>query len=302
MAAVFSYAQAAKGLSSTQPSTKTPSTEPPKAEPTTDDADKISGSKSSSDVQSSETETSRETEKAPPKVNGDKESSVPTSKQNNSKPAAAGAYSPSVGTISTGKDDDSSSAPNGTSESTWDKQSQTSGTEKPGNGAENSKGKSDSTAEKSAPPKELKAAPLPIVNVWQQRREAQDAKVKAIETMKPAVAPAAKQQKPASSTPVTAGESQQVQQDQRKQISKKKGSDAEAGHVSGKDRKKSEGGGKGRDDGKPFFFSPFCATWFATQSAKLFSVESNLTRYVSSIVITSCRGPCLMADTTGCPG
>ena len=228
----FSYAQAAKGLSS---STKA---DPSKAESTTTTSEKDSANPAASNSSSDVTETAetpREPKKTTP-MNGETKSS-----SNPKQPT--GTYSPSIGTTSTAKDDDSSSVPNGTSESTWDKQSQTSGTEKPGN-AERSK-----DADKSvSPPKELKAAPLPTVNVWQQRREAQDAKAKAIETTKPAaVPPVIKAQKPAA-PPAVSPETQQPQQqlEQRKPTSKKKGSDAETG--SAKDRKKSDGG-KGRDDG-----------------------------------------------------
>lgn len=111
--------------------------------------------------------------------------------------------SPSFGTASTStlpKEDDISSTMNASSDSTWDKHSQTShGVEKLGiqgevdketekeNGKENEK-ESEKENEKEGgqswekdivKPASLKPAPPPALNIWQQRREAQEAKAKA---------------------------------------------------------------------------------------------------------------------------
>ena len=107
---------------------------------------------------------------------------------------------------------------------------------------------------KSAPPKELKAAPLPSVNIWQQRKEAQDAKVKVTGNLKPA-APATKTgaSKTASTASSTSGENQQ---DQPKASSKKKGADG----VPDGAAKRNKADGKGRDEGKPEIGSRTCGS------------------------------------------
>jgi la-related protein 1 len=143
--------------------------------------------------------------------------------------------SPSVRTTSKSrksKEDDSSNTPNGTAEATSEKQASTEG--KTDAVTEKSNEKSDESTKDAAPPKELKAAPLPSINIWQQRREAQDAKVK--------TAPKSAATGKANSTK---GASDETQQDSK--ASKKKG--AESAPEGTKDRKKTEGG-KGRDAGK----------------------------------------------------
>ncbi|KAL9104096.1 MAG: hypothetical protein Q9163_000898 [Psora crenata] len=93
--------------------------------------------------------------------------------------------SPEYGTTSTStlpKEEDIFSTGNGSSDSTWDKQSQSSQ-----NGIKTDEKKyaekelSSSTAwdEEAAAAPVLKEAPPPVQNVWQQRKEAQEAKTKA---------------------------------------------------------------------------------------------------------------------------
>lgn len=230
----FSYAQAAKGLPATPQSAKAASTDSSKTAPKPDEQNTDSSPQTNPDSVPAENETTRDAEKA---AAGADQDSDPTP----TKPNVSGTSSPSVGTASTsatGKDDEANT-PNGTSDSTWDKQSQASGTEKPSNGTEGTKGKSNSTSEKEkAPPKELKAAPLPTVNIWQQRKEAQDAKAKAIAALKPAAT------KTASAAPSVPGDNTQ---DLPKTASKKKGADGVS--EGGKDRKRTDGR-KGRDEGK----------------------------------------------------
>ncbi|KAE8349212.1 hypothetical protein BDV28DRAFT_66548 [Aspergillus coremiiformis] len=231
MAATFSYAQAAKGIAPSQPSAKT-------AGPNQASKPEEQNATTTPEVENtvtSNTEAIQETEKAP--ANSDKE--LESIIAENSKPNVSGTSSPSVDTSSTStlpKDDEGSNTPNGTSESTWDKQSQASGTDKQSNGTENAKEKS-AEKEKSEPPKELKAAPLPAVNIWQQRKEAQEAKAKSVAATKPA-GPAAKTGT-SKTTSAASSVSGDVQQDQSKAGSKKKGADIEGA----KDRKT-----KGRDD------------------------------------------------------
>lgn len=230
----FSYAQAAKGLHAPPQPTKPVSAELGSESPNQDEQ-KANSSAQNAEPVTADTDAPRDAEK--PAAGAEKESEpVPASKP---KPNASGTSSPSVGTASTsaiGKDDDTSNTPNGTSDSTWDKQSQASVTEKPSKSAEGAKGKSKSTSEKSGkskePPKELKAAPLPSVNIWQQRREAQEAKAKTVPATQPTDSTVQK---------ISAAEDQQ---DLSKSVSKKKD-----GMPDSKDRKKSDGR-KGRDDGK----------------------------------------------------
>ncbi|KAE8138403.1 hypothetical protein BDV38DRAFT_70968 [Aspergillus pseudotamarii] len=250
MAATFSYAQAAKGVAPAQPSAKT--AEPNQASKPEEQA--ASTTSEAGNTEPVKTEESQEAEKAP--ANSEKE--LESTAVESSKANVSGTSSPSVGTSSTStlpKDDEGSNTPNGTSESTWDKQSQASANDKQSNGTENAKEKS-AEKEKSEPPKELKAAPLPAVNIWQQRKEAQEAKAKAI-TSKPA-GPAGKTgtSKTGSAASSVSGD---AQQDQPKAGSKKKGGDVEGA----KDRRS-----KGRDDAASLPPVGDAALWPTPQSAQ----------------------------------
>ncbi|KAG5294860.1 La domain family [Histoplasma ohiense] len=115
-----------------------------------------------------------------------------------SKSATSGTSSPRAGATSSAtlpKEDDARGLPNGLSDSNWDKQSQVSGSvEKSSESGETSKEKSKENGWEKDPAvlKELKAAPIPTVNVWQQRREAQEAKAKASAAFKSATTAAVK--------------------------------------------------------------------------------------------------------------
>lgn len=172
-APVFSYAQAAKGVAPVQTQQANPAATPV-------------DEKTSAPASDSNPETSMDTEVA--STNGVAE---PVSKAQepievDMKKSASGTSTPSHTTSSTAtlpKEDDASSTPNGSSDSTWDKQSQVSSSvDRSSQATEASKEKaSDNGWEKTpVPAKELKAAPIPAVNIWQQRREAQDAKTKAM--------------------------------------------------------------------------------------------------------------------------
>ncbi|KAJ5698466.1 hypothetical protein N7462_000471 [Penicillium macrosclerotiorum] len=231
MSATFSYAQAAKGAAGTPASNKT-ATEPEQPEVSqeekTDDA-------LESVTAPSESETPQEAEKTVSHADPDAEFTTVTSKHSRSKAAHSRTSSPSVRSTATQSKEggDSSSVPNGTADASSDKQSQDVKADKSENGSEGSKEKSEKS-EKSAPPKELKAAPLPSVNIWERRREAQEAKAKST----PAV--------PTNKT--TPGKADETQQDSSKTTSKKKGADGSSEGT--KDRKKTEGG-KGRDEALP---------------------------------------------------
>lgn len=235
----FSYAQAAKGTSGTPAPSKTPS-EPEKIE--------------TPPVEQTTTETTTETAPAPAESEPTQQTEKPvvveeekdddfttvTSKHAaKSKALNSRTSSPNVRTGSKArknKDEDSSNTANGTADAT-EKQASTDGqTEKTEGAAEKSTEKTDDS-EKDTPPKELKAAPLPSVNIWQQRREAQDLK-KTVPT-KSAAPNKAASTKAAS----TADESQQ----DSSKATKKKGADGASEGT--KERKKTEGG-KARDAGK----------------------------------------------------
>lgn len=223
MAATFSYAQAAKGL---------PATESPASKPEEQNID--SSAQANEVTETTEKDASAEEEKivAP----SDKEAEPVAAAQQD----VSGTSSPSVANSSTTapKDEDSNTV-NGSSESTWDKQSQASGVEKP---TEETNEKSDEKKD-VPPPKELKAAPLPAVNVWQQRKEAQDARVKAVAASKPASTKTGAS-KAASAASSTTGE---PQQELPKAALKKKGAD---GAPEGIKRNKADGA-KGRDEDVP---------------------------------------------------
>ncbi|WEW61581.1 hypothetical protein PRK78_007072 [Emydomyces testavorans] len=168
----FSYAQAAKGLVSSTPA----------------------------EMQSKSTTASAELEKVEvtdrPANNKDLTQSLSSSNEIIGVPAKekletepdlnmSGASSPSVATASTEtlpKEDDISLTPNGSSDSTWDKQSQDFvSIDKPNQPLEGNKEKAseNGTEKNNSIVKELKPAPIPAVNIWQQRREAQEAKARA---------------------------------------------------------------------------------------------------------------------------
>lgn len=231
MAATFSYAQAAKGVVAPQASVKSSDSnaEPKPNEQNTDDI-RTEGAEAAP-----QEELSNETEKPTADAGDESEWTVAT----NSKANPSGANSPGTSSASTAPKDEASNAANGTSESTWDKQSQASGAEKQSDEANDTKEKKNAEKEKKEPPKELKVAPLPAVNIWHQRREAQDARVKAVSSVKPSGSTAKSgASKTASSASSTSGD---APQEQPKGASKKKANDTEGP----RDRK----GAKGREDG-----------------------------------------------------
>lgn len=240
MAATFSYAQAAKGVATTQPEAKTASAEPTTPVSKPDEQSTNSDIQAEPEIAPLKTEKSEEIETVAISTDKDSESTATAP----SKADIPGTSSPSVGASSTStllQEDEGSNTPNGTSESTWDKQSQASGTAKQTNGQD---AKEKSEEDKKVPLKELKAAPLPAVNIWQQRIEAQEAKAKATTPVKPA---STSKSGPSKSTSAASSTSGDVQQDSSKTVSKKKGT--EAASEGFKDRKKADGG-KGRDDGE----------------------------------------------------
>ncbi|KAL1980553.1 hypothetical protein VTN96DRAFT_3959 [Rasamsonia emersonii] len=241
----FSYAQAAKGLSTASQQQAKPSTEQAGTSSNREESTNSQAAGGSAKPSSTQNEALREVDKS--ESGPDPESKSATT--GSSKNVVSGTSSPSFGTASTStlpKEDDISAIPNGTSEPTWDKQSQASAPAEKQNAAGEAKKEesSNSAPEKSAPTKELKAAPIPAVNVWQQRKEAQEAKAKAnAAALKNAAANASKlaPAKPATAGTQTPGDGQ----DSSKPGAKKKVGD---GQAEGKDRRKADNA-KGREEG-----------------------------------------------------
>lgn len=159
-ATAFSYAQAAKGRSPSVPDT-------------TLDTEKPSPKRTASEGHMpSETESRKSaSEVASPEKPETSKSSVPSS--------------PDYGTASTStlpKEDDPFSPRNGSSDSTWEKQSENSQNGSKGNDRADADKQQDelvSWSDDAPALPTLKEAPPPIVNFWQQRKEAQEAKQKA---------------------------------------------------------------------------------------------------------------------------
>ena len=193
MAATFSYAQAAKGISSPVSVSKSASGS---ATPAKDDATKApitSIAQVNSWADDAETESSTEQ----PTTNIEsRTTSKATKPEQSAEPLEASTTdldSLSASTVT--KDDDVSSQPNMSSESTWDNKSQASTSvdktvepvqktsEKPERGEKGRKGKKGEKKEaekEKEPPKPLKEAPLPAVNIWQQRADQQKSQAKPV--------------------------------------------------------------------------------------------------------------------------
>ncbi|KAJ6151173.1 Winged helix-turn-helix transcription repressor DNA-binding [Penicillium chermesinum] len=216
----FSYAQAIKGSAAAAVPTKPATLENEKAELPVEEPSSTIPTES---VAATATEAPQDTEKVTPPESKSSEFTTVTSKHTaRSKAAHSRTSSPNVRSGNQSKEVASSNSPNGTHENATDKHAQSDAkTEKSDNGAENPKEKSGKD-EKPEPPKELKAAPLPSVNIWQQRKEAQQAKSKAT---------------PTTATKAASGKSEDNQQENAKP--KKKG-DNDSCHRRGEE----EGPGK----------------------------------------------------------
>ncbi|KAF2739917.1 hypothetical protein EJ04DRAFT_419254, partial [Polyplosphaeria fusca] len=192
----FSYAQAAKGLASStsttaqsKPSTgtstpakdvsATPATAPTSITSWADDAE---ANAPHPENQPSQRERSRGASSGPKSG----------AAQNNT--AASSISSPDLGASSSStvtKDDDISSLPNTSSDSTWENKSQASvSADKPTESAEKTPEKAKSNEVEPPSFKPLQEAPAPAVNIWQQRMVEQKAKAQA--------------QKPSPAKPATA--------------------------------------------------------------------------------------------------
>lgn len=169
----FSYAQAAKGQSAAPGSTASKASSSGAATPAKDSQ---SVSSSAAAVMS----WAEDAEANDPR--SEKSSSTRESRISNEKPSepsseltAAALSSPEMGasTASTvTKDDDVSSVPNTSSDSTWENKSQAStSVEKSTEASEKTSQKGKGKKREQPPAKPLQEAPLPTVNIWQQRAE-----------------------------------------------------------------------------------------------------------------------------------
>lgn len=247
----FSYAQAAKGSQGAPAPSKTTSTEPEKSDSKPEEQSNQPATEPV--TTSSEAETPQETEKVTQSTDQDAEFTTVTSKHTaRTKAVHSRTASPNIRSTAQPKEVESSNTTNGTAEASSEKQEKSDAkADKSEHSTEGSKEKSDKSekpekgdksdkgekgeksekAEKNAPPKELKAAPLPSVNIWQQRKEAQDAKSKTSPASTPGKSASAK--------------ADDSQQESTRAVSKKKGSEGVQDGT--KDRKKTEGG-KARDE------------------------------------------------------
>lgn len=248
----FSYAQAAKGLSAAASSPQ-PAKSPTDIAGTTIDDELSHAEVSEASSNKTPTETSKDSDKVEAAADPESKSTTTGSSKN----AVSGMSSPSFGTASTStlpKEDDISVIPNGTSDSTWDKQSQASVPvdNKSSIAEDPKKEESTDTTEKSTP-KELKAAPIPTVNIWQQRIEALEAKGKAhAPALKPVSPNTSKlsNTKPMAASSLPGADNTEVSKaGHKKKVAE---SSSESTVPQGKDRKRADGG-KARDDSKHYY-------------------------------------------------
>lgn len=252
----FSYAQAAKGFSSPAPTSTPAADQPTKSAQISDQpvANGIDSSKQettpSADAPAS-AEAPADQDKSQP-MEAKESLTVSTDTPASTKNTVSGATSPSYGTASSvtlPKEDDISFTPNGSSDSTWDKQSQISGPVEKDQSVDGGAEKPSEDGGERAPhtPKELKAAPIPTVNVWQKRMETQNAKAKTNVMPKPNGTVSSKAAaKSSSASPQTTSDSQF---DSSKGVNKKKfGGAPDASET--KERRKPADGGKFKDEGE----------------------------------------------------
>ena len=174
MAATFSYAQAAKGVSSPASVSKPTSGSATPAKDATSKAALTSVSSVGNWADETEIDSATEQPAAADETQAQKPAAPSQSVD------ASEVSTPDIDALSSStaaKDDDVSSQPNMSSESTWDNKSQAStSVDKSVEPVEKTSDKAKKT--KSAPAKPLKEAPLPAVNVWQQRADEQKTKAK----------------------------------------------------------------------------------------------------------------------------
>ncbi|KAF1968372.1 hypothetical protein BU23DRAFT_480636 [Bimuria novae-zelandiae CBS 107.79] len=176
----FSYAQAAKGKSAVPGSSVSKASSsgaitPAKdAQPTSTTAAAVMNW--AEDAQANDPRSEKPSSTREPRTQHVKSSTVP------SELTATALSSPEMGasTASTvTKDDDVSSVPNTSSDSTWENKSQAStSVDKSTEPSEKSSQKGKGKKREQPPAKPLQEAPVPVVNIWQQRAESRQKPVK----------------------------------------------------------------------------------------------------------------------------
>jgi la-related protein 1 len=248
----ISYAQAAKGLATTSSAQQNKPAATPASPPKDMTSSAVFADGSSADPATTTTLVAS--------VNGtadhgpkSQQSFDLDAKKSISRPVSPDAVHTGSAGIMSPQEDDLSTTPNGTSESTWDKQSQVSSSvDRSSQATEASKDKPmENGWDKSpVPVKELKEAPIPAVNVWQQRLAAQEAKLAKTKSATPAGAPASNTTTAAK--PPAAGSISHSVPDS-KPVSKKKPSEAAAENAGSPNKKKPVEGAKPKSDGKSIF-------------------------------------------------
>lgn len=189
--APFSYAQAAKGISSAGSSTAQSSKAPSGSTTTPKESDSVTTSISelpSGASWAAEAEGAPEEQEShqilAPNVPESPDTSVPSNNlsEDQQPNGYSGISSPELGTSSMStlvKEDDATSVANNSSESTWENKSQVSNTaektaESGSSGIETAETESIEKPKES--PRTLQEAPIPVVNIWKQRAEQAKAK------------------------------------------------------------------------------------------------------------------------------
>lgn len=203
----FSYAQAAKGISATPGSSASKASSSGAVTPAKDSQ---SASTSTAAVMSWAEDAEGNdphSQKIPSSSDARTQSTKPS--ETPSELTATALSSPEMGasTASTvTKDDDVSSIPNTSSDSTWENKSQAStSVDKSTELSEKSSQKGKGKKRDQAPAKPLQEAPLPAVNIWQQRAELRQKPAKPVAAVTPSNgvsngAPTLKQAKDAENT------------------------------------------------------------------------------------------------------
>ncbi|KZF18821.1 hypothetical protein L228DRAFT_271721 [Xylona heveae TC161] len=226
----FSYAQAAKGKSA-QDSGKASAKESNSSGTTTPLTSTGSASAKTAG-ESSDRSTDRSN------TTGNRTSSSSRARNSNARNSPSAPSSPSYGSASAStllKEDDASSTPNASSESTWDNKSQASNTAEKPHDRSNSKEKTKDHDADKPPAKLLREAPPPAVNFWQQRKEAQEAKTK--HTAQSTSTPAAKAASTDGSNPTTStGQVKSGSDTRRKSKSEESKEKKKAGDAVGRGR------------------------------------------------------------------
>lgn len=181
MSATFSYAQAAKGVVAPPAASKPTAVSPAPAKDAATAPSQDANASARSWAEDVETESRPDQPEQSEQLREARSQSADSTLARDSRSAdTSSASSPDLGASSSStvtKDDDVSSIPNTSSESTWDNKSQASiSVDKATEPSEKTEEKAKKG--KNAPVKPLQEAPPPAVNIWKMRADEQKAKVK----------------------------------------------------------------------------------------------------------------------------